>query len=467
MEHRYPDSFDRSHVIAAVLLDFEAIKAIKTQVTVAGRLMSKRAMGSLIFFHIQDATGRIQCGAVKKEMDPAAFFLIKKEMKVGDIVGIRGPVFLTKTQEKTIQVQGIEILTKAMRDLPEKYHGLTNQELRYRQRYLDLVMNPEVRKIFQIRSLLIHYIRSFLIGEGFVEVETPTLQKSPCGASANPFKTHHDALDKDFYLRISPETFLKQLIVGGMEKIFEVGKNFRNEGFDPSHLQEFTMLELYVAYWNYLHNRDFVHNLLQTVIQQTMGTLQFAIDDMLIDFSEDWQVVTFRDLVLSDCGIDVLAFESAEDLKAEIRGREIDLGDVSKASLGTLIDKLYKKVSRPKLIQPTFLMNHPATLIPLARLNDDDPRVVDSFQLLVNGWEVVKAYSELADPVLQRQLLEDQVKLREAGDDEAMFLDEDFLVSLEYGMPPVSGLGLGIDRLTCILTGQGNLREVVFFPQMK
>jgi len=464
---KYPDKYNRSHTIEEVDLNFKLLENDQTQVSISGRIISKRSMGGIIFFHIQDGTGKLQCCAVKKMMDADIFASVKKDLKVGDIIGVQGSVVITRTGEKTVSINKIQILNKSMRDLPEKYHGLVDQELRYRKRYLDLIMNHQVREIFEKRSLLMHNIRTFLINEKFVEVETPVLQKSPCGASANPFKTHHDALDMDFYLRISPETFLKQLIVGGMEKIFEIAKNFRNEGTDPSHLQEFTMLEFYVVYWNYLHNRDFIQLLLKTVIQQTMNTMQFSIESNEIDFSGEWQSVTFQDLVLADCGIDVLAYNEIEKLKEAINKKGIDLGDVEKVSIGTLIDKLYKKVSRPKLIQPTFLMNHPATLIPLARINDEDPRVVDSFQLLVNGWEVVKAYSELADPILQRQLLEDQVEKREAGDDEAMFLDEDFLVSLEHGMHPVSGLGLGIDRLVCILTGQSNLREVVFFPQMK
>jgi lysyl-tRNA synthetase class 2 len=351
--------------------------------------------------------------------------------------------------------------------LPEKFHGLSDIETRYRQRYLDLIVNPDVRDVFMKRSMILSLLREQLGSAGFIEVETPVFQKSPCGASANPFVTHHNAKDVDLYLRISPETFLKQLIVGGMNRIYEIGKNFRNEGMDASHLQEFTMLEWYASYWNYLDNIDFAKNMVKSIILRVSGSLELEYQGTSINFNK-WQTVNYRDLVLGDCGIDVLSFGKSSDLLIEIRRRGIDVGEVAPSiSIGNLIDKLYKKVSRPKLIQPTILMNHPAVLIPLARRNDDNPLLVDSFQIIVNGWELAKGYSELSDSNMQRELLEEQALSRQAGDSEAMFLDEDFLLALEYGMPPVSGVGIGIDRLTAIVTNQRNLTDVILFPLMR
>ena len=316
---------------------------------------------------------------------------------------------------------------------------------------------------------MIKAMREYLESNNFIEVETPIFQKNPCGASANPFITHHDAKDLDLYLRISPETFLKQLIVGGFDRIYEIGKNFRNEGVDASHLQEFTMLEFYVSYWNYKDNIEFSKSLINFLLTEILKVPNLIIEyqGIKLDFNE-WRVVDYRNLVLTDSGIDVLAFDNVDDLLSEIKLRGIEIGDVKKnISLGSLIDKLYKVVSRPKLIQPTVLINHPAVLIPLARLNDDDPRIIDSFQLLINGWEIAKGYSELSDPLLQRKLLEEQAKLRTTGDEDAMFLDEDFLKSLEYGMPPVSGVGVGIDRLVAIISNQRNLTDVILFPLMR
>lgn len=463
----YLDSFKRTHGIKAVLENFDEIKNGKNKIFIAGRIMAKRIMGKIVFFDIQDGSGRMQCFCSKSGLAKENFVNLKKDSKIGDIVGVVGVVFLTQKNEKTVNVESFKILSSSIKDLPAKFHGLNDVEIRYRKRYLDLIMNGETRNIFKKRFEVVATIREFLTKNDFIEVETPIFQNNPCGASANPFKTHHDAMNLDMYLRISPETFLKQLIVGGMEKIFEIGKNFRNEGIDSSHLQEFTMLEYYVAYWNYQDNMTFIQQLLREVVLKTIGSLQFEYKGTILDFEKNWNIVNYRDLVLMDSGIDVLNYDNVADLENEIRNKKIDLGDVKNISLGNLIDKLYKKCSRPNLIQPTFLVHHPASLIPLARLNDIDNRVIDSFQVLVSGWEIVKAYSELADPVLQRKLLEEQIGLRKFGDNEAMFLDEDFLTSLEYGMPPVSGLGLGIDRLVAIVTNQKNLKDVILFPMMK
>lgn len=463
----YLDSFKRTHDIGTVFVKFDELKSSKSKILIAGRIMAKRVMGKVVFFDIQDGSGRMQCFGSKGILPEETFANLKKNSKIGDIVGVIGFVFVTQKNEKTVNVEDFQILSSSIRDLPDKFHGLNDTETRYRKRYLDLIMNSETRDIFRKRFEIISTVREFLKKNDFVEVETPIFQNNPCGASANPFKTHHDAMNLDMYLRISPETFLKQLIVGGMEKIFEIGKSFRNEGIDSSHLQEFTMLEYYVAYWNYQDNITFIQQLLRDVVLKIIGKLQFEYKGVILDFEKDWNVVNYRELVLMDSGIDILAYDNLYDLEREIQNKKIDLGDIKNISLGNLIDKLYKKCSRPNLIQPTILVHHPASLIPLARLNDSDNRVIDSFQVLVGGWEIVKAYSELADPVLQRRLLEEQVGLRKSGDNEAMFLDEDFLTSLEYGMPPVSGLGLGIDRLVAIMTNQKNLKDVILFPMMK
>jgi len=464
----YCDSYNRSHRIIDILESFKTLETSGVVVSTAGRVVAKRSMGKAVFFDIADFSGRIQCLGGMAQLGEEQFNLLVKVVKVGDIVGVSGKPFITRRGENTIALAGMKLLTTSLLPLPEKFHGLNDLNLRYRRRYLDLISNSEAREVFRKRALIISGIRHFLEERGFIEAETPIFQKNPCGASANPFRTHHDAKDIDLFLRISPETFLKQLVVGGMDKVYEIGKNFRNEGVDASHLQEFTMLEFYVAYWNFLDNMKFVQEMIQHVLRMTVGSLSLDYQGVGIDFSGDWKAVNYRDRVLEDSGIDVLAYREAEDLLAEIQARRIDLGEIpARISLGGLIDRLYKKVSRHKLVQPTFLVHHPASLIPLARPNGQNPQVVDSFQVLVNGWEIAKAYSELADPKLQRRLLEEQLAMRGAGDEEAMFLDADFITSLEYGMPPVSGVGLGIDRLTALITNQRNLADVVLFPLMK
>lgn len=463
----YYDFYRRTHRVGDVIDGFEKLMAAQAVISIAGRVMLMRKMGKMIFFNIVDEKDGIQIFADIAGLGEEEFLSITTSMRIGDIVGLAGILFRTRTGEKTVRCQSLIVLTPSLRPLPEKFHGLSDIEIRYRQRYLDLIVNPDVRDVFMKRSMILSLLREQLGSAGFIEVETPVFQKSPCGASANPFVTHHNAKDVDLYLRISPETFLKQLIVGGMNRIYEIGKNFRNEGMDASHLQEFTMLEWYASYWNYLDNIDFAKNMVKSIILRVSGSLELEYQGTSINFNK-WQTVNYRDLVLGDCGIDVLSFGKSSDLLIEIRKRGIDVGEVAPSiSIGNLIDKLYKKVSRPKLIQPTILINHPAVLIPLARRNDDNPLLVDSFQIIVNGWELAKGYSELSDSNMQRELLEEQALSRQAGDSEAMFLDEDFLLALEYGMPPVSGVGIGIDRLTAIVTNQRNLTDVILFPLMR
>lgn len=434
-------------------------------VSVAGRVMLLRDMGKTIFLHLQDETGRRQVMVRQQDVEPKSFRTMKQQLQPGDILGVTGFMMRTRTNELTIQAEQVTLLSKAVLDLPDKMHGVQDTDTRYRARELDLLTHPEVMERFRRRSKLIRAIRGFLDDRHFLEVETPLLQAAASGASAEPFTTHHQASDRTLYLRIAPETYLKRLIVAGYDRVYEIGKNFRNEGIDRSHLPEFTMLEYYVAYWNMWDNVKFIRELLQEVVRETCGTLQVSYQGQFLHFgSNRWQEVDYRELVLKDTGVDVLAYDNPHDLAVTARANGFPLGDIEGASLGTVIDRLYKQASRPKLIQPTVLLYHPAVLLPLARRNNDDPRRADAFQVLVNGWEIVKAYSELTDPVIQRETMREQVAAKEAGDAEAMAIDEPFLEAMERGMPPNSGLGLGIDRLVALLTDQGTLRETILFP---
>ncbi len=360
---------------------------------------------------------------------------------------------------------------KALRPLPEKWHGLQDQELRWRQRYLDLVMNEETRERFRKRTRVVKVMREFLDAHGFEEVETPVLVPHASGAMARPFVARHNALDMDVYLRIAPETYLKRLIVGGYDRVYEFARCFRNEGMDPSHLQDFTMLEWYAAYWNFADNMDFTERLVQHTLERVAGGLKLSFAGKETDFSGTWPRRRLRDIIAEDCGIDIDRERTADDLREAMRRAGIRLelkpGEVERLSRGNLIDQLYKKVSRPKIANPVFVTSHPADLSPLARRNDENPEVADRFQLVVHGWEIVNAYSELVDPIDQRRRLEEQAAARRQGDEEAMVMEEDYLVAMEYGMPPVSGFGMGIDRFCALLTGQENLRDVVLFPLMR
>ncbi|MFZ5364909.1 MAG: lysine--tRNA ligase [Patescibacteria group bacterium] len=442
------------------------------KVSIAGRLMLFRDMGKLTFAHLQDFSGRVQIVFKVDELGKQAYNDFLQTINIGDFVGVSGPVFKTKKGEISVLVKKYKFLSKSLRDLPEKFHGIKDRELIYRQRYLDLIMNEGSRRRFKFRSDLLWELRNFYKQNGFEEVETSVLGNTASGALATPFKTHHQALDIDLYLRIAPEIQLKELIIGGYEKVFEVAKVFRNEGIDPSHLQEFSMIEHYAAYWDFKDNMKFTEKMLTTVIKKLLGTLKLKIlnreeKSVEVDFKTPWPVVSFRQLLKKDCGIDIDLFETAADLRKEIKKRKIVIEGIDKLGRGNLIDALYKEVSRPKLVKPTFLINHPLDLSPLARKNDNDPRVVDRFQLVVNGWEIVNAYSELIDPIDQQLRFDQQTKARAAGDNEAMQKDTEFVKALEYGMPPTSGWGMGVERLAALLTGQSNLRDVVFFPMMK
>jgi lysyl-tRNA synthetase, class II len=434
----------------------------------AGRVVLWRDMGGLTFGHIQDQTGRVQVSLQKKELGAEAYKGWARGVSLGDHIGVRGHMWTTNKGERTLAAQDLTVLSKAFRPMPDKWAGVSDTEIRYRKRYLDLVANPESRDRFLTRSRVISLIRRYLDTHDFIEVETPILQAAASGAAARPFSTHHNALDRDFFLRISPETYLKRVVAGAFDRVYELGRNFRNEGIDSSHLQEFTMLEWYAAYWDYRDNMTCVQALIQHVIEEVRGSLVVPFGDAELDFSGEWPVIDYREAVAERTGIDLHEVRDVDELKAAIKGIGL-LGDDfdETVSYGALVDLLYKRTVRPHLIQPCFLVHHPAELVPLARRSDDDGTRLDMFQVVVNSWEIVKAYSELIDPFEQRARLEEQVALREQGDDETMMMEDDFIECMEYGMPPMSGLGLGIDRFVALITDAPTLRDVVLFPQMQ
>ncbi len=434
-----------------------------------GRMMLKRIFGKLVFATLQDITGRMQIALSANDIDAANFKFFQKMVDVGDFVWVKGELFKTEKGEITLRACEFRLLSKAIHPLPEKFHGVTDLETRSRQRYLDLLMNDETMERFRKRIKTIKTMRNFLEDNGFMEVETPVLQAKPSGALAKPFKTHHNALDVDLFMRIAPETYLKRCIAGGFEKVFEFARCFRNEGMDPSHLQEFTLLEFYSAYWNYEDSMDFTERLIKHILMEVNGSLTLQYGGKTIDFSGEWPRYSFRQLILEHAGIDIDQCKDRDSLVNAIKSKNITLEDVdfNRIGRGNLIDQLYKKVARPGMIKPQFLIHHPIDLSPLARKNDNDPMITDRFQLVVNSWEVVNAYSELVDPIDQRERLLKQAQAREGGDEEAMIMEEDFIQCMEYGMPPISGWGMGIDRFTALLTDQENLREVVLFPLMK
>ncbi len=462
----YPERYERTHTLA----EARGLPVGTEGVRVAGRLMTMRVMGRMSFATLQDQSGRcqisVQCDAVGEEFYREVW---KKLVDIGDFIGVTGTTMLTKTGEPTVAASSFVFLGKTLRPLPEKWHGVTDQETCYRQRHLDLLMNRESMDRFLFRSKVVSATRAYLEQHGFVEVDTPVLQTKASGAAAKPFNSHHNALDMEVFLRIAPETWLKRLIAGGFDRVYEFARCFRNEGMDPSHLQDFTMLEWYSSWWNYEDNMRFTQALIQHVLQSTLGKLDLELRGHRVDFSGEWPRVSFRDLILKDCGIDIAAVTDANALRAAIRAKGLPLpeAEIKDLGYGNLVDQLYKKVSRPQMDGPIFLVDHPIDLSPLARRSDRDPALTDRFQLVVRGWEIVNAYSELVDPLDQRARLESQAQLKAGGDAEAMEMDEDYLETMEGGMPPISGFGMGIDRLVCLLTNQENLRDVVLFPLMK
>ncbi len=435
----------------------------------AGRVMLWRPMGGIAFGQLQDRSGRVQFSLDKKALGTDTFKQWTRAISLGDFIGVEGTTWTTNKGEKTVAVSSLTLLNKAVRPMPDKWQGIHDTDLRYRKRYLDLLSNETSRQRFLVRTKVIAFIRRFLDDHGFVEVETPILQAAASGAAARPFSTHHNALDRDFYLRISPETYLKRVVAGGFDRVYELGRNFRNEGIDSSHLQEFTMLEWYAAYWDYRDNMRFVQELVQATLDHVLGTRVVELEGISLDFDGSWPEIDYRDAVRDATGIDLHAVRDVAELRRAIEaaGLLAEGEAEGQVSYAGLVDLLYKRTVRPSLIQPCFLVHHPVELVPLARRSDEDPTRLDMFQVVVNGWEIAKAYSELVDPVDQRARLEEQVALRAQGDDETMMMEEDFLECMEHGMPPMSGLGLGIDRFVALLTGAPTLRDVVLFPQLR
>lgn len=422
----YPSKAWRTDSIAAVLKDFNKLSRLKKKLFLAGRLVAYRDQGNLIFFDFQDESGKIQ--AVLKKDNLSNFKILKQNLDIGDFVGVSGSLFKTKKGEKSIEAKNCEIIAKSLKPLPSQWYGLKEIEERFRKRYLDIILNPEVKEKFIKRSQVIGYLRQKLDAEGFLEVETPMLQPLPGGAKAKPFITRHNALNCDFYLRIAPELYLKRLLVAGFEKVFEIGRNFRNEGIDRDHNPEFTMLELYWAYSDWQGLMDFVEKLLKKLIGNNKAK---------------WPRITFADSFKKYAKIDASKLKSDE------------------------LDEIFKKEVRPKIIDPTFITHYPKSISPLAKSCADNPDLTERFQLIIDGTEVVNGFSELNDPIEQRKRMEEQEKMYRAGDEESPRLDEDFLEALEYGMPPAAGLGIGIDRLIALITKSHNIKEVIIFPTLR
>ncbi len=463
-----PDDY---HPVGRYAVDTRAVDAPakddEETISMAGRVVLWRDMGGLTFGQIQDQSGRVQVSLQKKELGAEVYKPWAKGVSIGDYIGVRGHMWTTNKGERTLAASELTVLSRNFRPMPDKWAGVADTEIKYRKRYLDLLANPESRERFRTRTKVISGIRRFLDDHDFIEVETPMLQGAASGAAARPFSTHHNALDRDFFLRISPETYLKRVVAGSFDRVYELGRNFRNEGIDSSHLQEFTMLEWYAAYWDYRDNMAFTQELVQHLLDTVRGSRVVTLQGVDLDFDGDWPVIDYRDAVREQTGIDLHTIRDVDELKVAIKAAGLgdDLDDT--VSYAALVDLLYKRTVRPTLIQPCFLVHHPAELVPLARRSDEDGTRLDMFQVVVNGWEIVKAYSELIDPFEQRARLEEQVELRAQGDDETMMMEDDFIECMEYGMPPMSGLGLGIDRFVALITDAPTLRDVVLFPLMR
>ena len=437
-------------------------KAVK----VAGRLMSKRGMGKVSFCDLQDRDGRIQLYARQDEMDEAVYKKFKK-FDIGDIVGVEGEVFRTQRGEMSVRAKNITLLSKALLPLPEKFHGLQDRELRYRQRYVDLIVNPEVKRNFVIRSKFIKHVRDFLDARGYMEVETPVLNTISGGATARPFITHHNTLDIDMYMRIATELPLKRLIVGGLDRVYEIGRIFRNEGMDPKHNPEFTTVELYQAYTDFNGMMDLFEDLLSSAAQKILGTYQLEWQGEQIDLTPGWPRLTMHEAVKQYTGIDFMAISSDEEAVAAAKSIGVELPETADPTWGNALYETFDQKVEEKLVQPTFITMHPVDVSPLAKRSPKDPRLTERFELFICRSEMGNAFSELNDPIDQKQRFQKQVELRAKGDSEAGMMDEDYINALEYGLPPTGGLGIGIDRCVMLLTNSDTIREVILFPTMK
>ncbi len=462
----YPERFE----VTNTLLESRTLEDGTENISIAGRIVFMRKMGKLSFVRLRDIEADMQIqlkSDVTKEEDYEFF---KKLVDVGDFIGATGTIITSQTGEKTLLASTIKFLGKALKPLPEKFHGLTDTEMKYRQRYVDLISNEESRKVFLGRSKLYSFIHKYLGEHGFLQVETPILQTAVCGAAARPFYTHHNALDIEMNLRIAPETYLKQCVAGGFPRVYELAKCFRNEGMDSEHLQEFTQVEWYAAYWNFEDNIKFYQGFIRALLNEIIGTTTITYNDVVLDFGkENFDRINYVEKMREILGFDFLDVTDPEELKQKIVDRGLfkyeELDDYK--SISQIIDFTYKKHIRAGIVQPTIIYNYPAILIPLARRNDKDTRIIDVFQVVACGTELCKAYSELVNPIQQREAFEDQLKAKDQGDEETMEIDEGFMGAMEQGMPPISGLGFGIDRLMMIIFNQPSIRDVVLFPTMK
>lgn len=466
----YPPRFVRTCDNAAATAMFEAVESDDTpetttpSISLGGRIMSMRVMGRAAFLDIRDGSGTIQ--ALLRENVLGDAYGLLKDLDLGDHLGVSGPVIRTRTGQVTIEAHELTITSKGMKPLPEKFHGLRDTETRYRQRYLDLIANPEVMPVFAIRSKIIERIRAFFQSQGFLEVDTPILVPVAGGAHARPFITHHNTLDQQLYLRIATELYLKRLIIGGFDKVYELGRVFRNEGIDQDHNPEFTLLESYQAYADYNDVMTMVESLVSTVAMEVLGTTHVQYGDQLIDFAPPWKRVDFRQELKDLSGVDIDAYTDDESLKYRVA--ELGLDIEPKDGRAKVIDKLFSSYVEPRLAQPTFVLDYPVIMSPLAKAKPDSPGYVERFEAFAAGMEIANSYTELNDPAVQRERFENQEALRlMLGDDETDRLDEDFLIALEYGMPPTGGLGIGIDRLVMLLAGQTSIRDIMLFPQMR
>jgi len=462
----YPERYEVTHsLLEASKLDDET-----KDVSVAGRIVFMRKMGKLSFIKLRDIDGDLQVSIKIDLVGEEKYEFLKSLVDIGDFIGVKGEMFTTHTGEKTLRADEFTFLGKALKPLPEKFHGLTDSELCYRNRYVDLIMNEDTRNRFKTRIKFVRELRRYLDDLGYYEVETPVLNNKASGATARPFKTHHNALDLDVFLRIAPETYMKRTVVAGFPKVYEVARCFRNEGMDATHLQDFTMVEAYQAYYNYEDNMKLIQNMLQTIIKNLYGTLTIKVGDKEVDLSGDWGRVSFRDLIMQYANIDINVYNTKELLLEKIKECNIDIDSetpLEDLGFGNLVDQLYKKVARPNVLGPVYLTEHPTSLSPLARANDLRPEITDRFQLIINGAEIVNGFSELVDPQEQEKRLLEQAALKASGDEEAMDMDYDYIGAMEYGMPPISGWGMGIDRIIQLLTNSENIKDVVMYPLMR
>ena len=466
----FPNDFKRKHLAQDIHnryaeLSKEDLASAGEQVQIAGRIMMRRLMGKASFIHIQDMSGKMQLYLRKNDL-AAGVYEQFKTWDIGDIVGATGMVFKTNTGELSIKVETIQLLTKSLRPLPDKWHGLADQEIRYRQRYLDLIVNKDVRKTFEIRTAILAVMRNFFNTRGFLEVETPMMQVVPGGATARPFITHHNALDMDLYLRVAPELYLKRLVVGGFEKVYEINKNFRNEGLSTRHNPEFTMIEFYQAYADYKDLMDLTETLIREIAQQVIGNLSIEYQGHICDLAKPFARLSVKAAVLQyNPSLSVEVLNNKEQLSSFFKSNNYEVDD--SWGLGKLQYELFEKTVEAKLYQPTFITEYPTEVSPLARRNDADPSVTDRFELFVGGRELANAFSELNDPIDQAERFRQQVASKDAGDQEAMHYDYDYIRALEYGLPPTAGEGIGIDRLVMFFTNSPSIRDVILFPHMR